>query len=321
MYHYHPVHNEASAAARIGVRMVMGVAMFSWDVDLSIRSVEDALRRWHGHRGIIRVSPAPHAPYTVSPDLWREASRLRDEGDERYGDMGRVVLTSHILEDWREPGLVREKFGVEVPEDSIYLYLDRLGVLSPYFVASHSIHMNDRDFEIVSKRGVKVVHVPVANLKLGMGIANIPRLLDGGVVVGIGTDGPASNNTLDIIESMKVAALLQKGLNRDPTLLPAESVYKMATYDGARALGYDDLGFIRPGYLADIILVDRNAVNLAPLHSVYSHMVYALRPCNVDTVIVNGDIVLENRVLRNIDLEDLLRRVERRASELRESVS
>ena len=320
MYHYHPDYNEASAAVKAGIRMVMGVAMFSWAMEDSIRNVDDALRRWHGYNGIIKVSPAPHAPYTVSPELWREAERLRREGDSRYGDMGRVVLNTHVLEDWREPDMVRRQFNVDVPDDSLYLYLEKLGVLSPYFVAAHSIHMNDRDFEVASRHGVKIIHNPVANLKLGMGIADVPRMFEYGITVGLGTDGPASNNTLDLIESMKVASLLHKGVNRDPTLIPARKAFEMATYSGASSLGYRDLGVIRKGFLADIILIDHRRPNLTPLYDVYSHLVYALKSSNVETVIVNGEVVVEDRVVKTIDVEDLMDRVGKRVLELRDAL-
>jgi len=320
MYHYHPEHNEASAALKAGLRMVMGIAMFSWDMEGSINNVEDALKRWHGVGDLIKVSPSPHAPYTVSPDLWREAERLRKEGDDRYCSKGSVIITTHVLEDWREPELVKKQFGVEIPRDSIYLYLEGLGVLSPRFTAAHSIHMNETDYEVAARNGVKIVHNPVANLKLGMGIADVPRMLSHGITVGLGTDGPASNNTLDLIETMKFASLLPKGVGRDPTLLPAKKVFEMATYGGASALGYNDLGLIKPGFLADLILINRRHPNLTPLFDVYSHLVYALRASDVETVIVNGQLVMENRVVKTLDMEDLLRHVEKRAFELRDIV-
>lgn len=320
MYHYHKEHNEASAALQVGIRMVMGVAMFSWDMEGSIKNAEDALDRWHGREGLVKVSLSPHAPYTVSPELWKEAERIRKGADERLGSKGSVVITTHVLEDWREPELVKNQFKVDIPSDSIYLYLDKLGVLSPRFTAAHSIHMNEVDYEVASRRGVKIVHNPVANLKLGMGIANVPKMHEYRMTVGLGTDGPASNNTLDLIETMKYASLLPKGLHRDPTLLNAKKVFEMATVDGARTLGYDDLGLIKPGYLADIVIIDRRRVNLTPLYDVYSHIVYAMRASDVETVIVNGDLVVEDRVVKGVDVHDLMRRVEHRAFEIRESL-
>ena len=319
MYHYDPEHNEASAAARAGLRIVMGVAMFYWDEEGSVSRVRDALSRWHARDDLVRVSISPHAPYTVSPDMWRVAEELRREWSARSGVP--VTITSHLVEDWDEPRLVRERFGVDIPDGSIYKYLDGLGVLSRYFVAAHSIHMNDVDFEVASERGVNIVHNPVANLKLGMGIADVPRMLRSGINVGLGTDGPASNNTLDMFETMKVTALLHKGSYRDPSLLPAKKVFEMATVDGARALGYNDLGLLREGYLADIIVIDYRKPSSMPLFNIYSHLVYVFRPGNIDMVIVNGEVLVEDGKYSKMDVDELVDRASRRAHELAGEVS
>jgi len=314
MYHYNRLHNEASAALKVGLRMVMGVAMFYWDEEGSIKNVEDALRHWHGRGGLVRVSVSPHAPYTVSPGLWKAAEDIRRVWSIESGFP--VTITSHVVEDWNEPSLVKERFNVDVPDGSIYKYLDNLGVLSRFFVAAHSIHMNDLDFEVAAERRVNVIHNPVANLKLGMGIADIPKMLRYGINVGLGTDGPASNNSLDMFETMKVAALLHKGVYKDPTIMDAKSVFRMATLNNALALGYRDLGLIREGYLADIVILNYFSPNSTPIYDFYSHLVYVFKPFNVDTVIVNGDIVVEGGVFIKLDVNSLLERVSRRSREL-----
>lgn len=318
MYHYHREHNEASAVIKLGQRIVMGVAMFYWDEEGSINRVEDALRHWHGKDGLVRVSISPHAPYTVSPKLWRVAEEIRRDWERESGIP--VTLTSHIVEDWNEPAIVEERFNVEVPNGSIYMYLDGLGVVSDRLVAAHSIHMNEYDYEVVSRRGSHIIHNPIANLKLGMGVANVPKMLEMGINVGLGTDGPASNNTLDMFETMKINSLLHKGVNRDPTLVSARESFKMATINNAVALGYNDLGLLKEGYLADILIIDFKRPNSIPLYNVYSHLVYALGPQNIDTVIVNGEIVVENGGIKGVDLEDLFRRVSRRAYEIAREV-
>jgi 5-methylthioadenosine/S-adenosylhomocysteine deaminase len=318
LYLYSSDHNEITAALKSRIRMVFGVAIFSWDIEGSLSNVRDAFNKWFGSGGgLIRVAPAPHAPYTVSPDDWRIAEGLRREYDEKFGgDSYHVILMTHVLEDWREPGLIRERFGVEVPDNSVYKYLENLGVLSPHFLAAHSIHMNDIDYTIASRNGVKVAHNPVANLKLGMGLANIVEMMRNDILVSLGTDGPASNNTLDLIETMKYASLLPKGFFRDPTVPKAKDVFDMATINGAIALGFEDLGAIRKGYLADIIIIDRKRPNLTPLHNIFSNIIYSLKASDVDTVIVNGDIVVEKRRLKYIDLDDIMSKVDRRAFEI-----
>jgi len=190
------------------------IAIFSWDREGTLRNFVDAVRRFHGREGRIRIASSPHAPYTVDPELWKESEMLRREYEERLGDAGPIILATHLAEDWREdwrePEMVRERFGVEVPGGSIVKYLDDLGVIHDEFLGAHGIHLNDLDIEILARRGAKIAHNPVANMKLGMGYADTPRLLDAGVVVGLGTDGPASNNTLDMVETMKFAALINK---------------------------------------------------------------------------------------------------------------
>lgn len=317
LYYYYPDHNEASAALKAKLRLIFGVAMFSWDEDKSIKNVEDALKKWHGAgNGLIRVSLSPHATYTVSPKLWKEVERLRKFGEEKYGEKGRVIVTSHVLEDWNEVKMVKEKFNVDIPQGSMYRYLDDLGVLSPHFLAAHSIHMNDVDFEVVRRRGVKIAHNPVANLKLAMGIANIPKMLEYGINVSLGTDGPASNNTLDLIETMKVTALIHKEMAKNPTVLPANSVFKMATEYGANSIGYENLGVIRKDAIADIVLINLKKPNLTPFFDPFSHLVYALKSADVDTVIVDGELVVEDAVLKTIDLEELLEKASKRSFEI-----
>jgi 5-methylthioadenosine/S-adenosylhomocysteine deaminase len=155
---------------------------------------------------------------------------------------------------------------------------------------------------ILSKRGVNVVHVPVANMKLGEGAAKVKDLMDLGVNVCLGTDGPASNNTLDMFETMKIAALLQKHTYRDPTVLPAYEVLKMATINSAKALGpAKEIGSIEVGKKADLILVDLSKPHLKPLHNIYAGLVYAVRGNDVDTVIVDGKVLMENKQVKGLD--------------------
>ena len=318
MYHYHPMKNEATALLKIGLRGTIGIAIFTWDPEGSLNNFKDAVKRYHGKNGLIRIASCPHAPYTVDPDLWRESEELRRELNKLYSDRGRIIITSHIAEDWREVDLVRERFNVDIPDGSIMKYLDGLGVLSSDFLAAHAIHLTDLDIEIMKKYDVKIAHNPVANMKLGMGYADTPRLLNEGLKVSLGTDGPASNNTLDLIETMKFAALINKTLKRDPTVTSAREVFKMATYYGAINLGYKDLGIIDKGYLADIVLVDFQKPHLTPVYDVYSHLVYAAKSSDVDTVIIDGKIVYEDKRFIGVDVEDIREKVIKRSMELAE---
>jgi len=320
MYHYHPERSEATALLKTGMRGTVGIAIFSWDREGTLRNFVDAVRRFHGREGRIRIASSPHAPYTVDPELWKESEMLRREYEERLGDAGPIILATHLAEDWREPEMVRERFGVEVPGGSIVKYLDDLGVIHDEFLGAHGIHLNDLDIEILARRGAKIAHNPVANMKLGMGYADTPRLLDAGVVVGLGTDGPASNNTLDMVETMKFAALINKPLKRDPRVTPARTVFRMATEYGAICLGYDDLGRIEEGYRADITVIDMDKPHLTPVYDVYSHIVYALRSSDVYATIVDGKVLYEDGEYATIDIDDVMERVRRRSMELYEEV-
>ena len=320
MYHYFPDRNEATALLKMGMRGTIGIAIFTWDPKGSLNNFEDAVKRYHGKDGLVRIASCPHAPYTVDPELWIESEELRRRLDDKYGDDGKIIVTSHIAEDWREVELVRERFNVDIPDGSILKYLDGLGVLSSDFLAAHAIHLTDKDIDVMVNRGVKVAHNPVANMKLGMGIADTPKLLSRGIYVSLGTDGPASNNTLDLIETMKFAALVNKPIKRDPRVTPARTVFRMATEYGALNLGYKDLGKIDIGYLADITIIDLRKPHLTPIYDIYSHIAYSLKASDVDTVIINGKIVYENRSFKNIDIYSLMERVERRSYEIAEKV-
>ena len=309
LYHYHPDKNEASGILKAGLRGVVGIAVFSWKREECLRNVRNALSRWHGKEGLIRIAVGPHAPYTVDPDLWVEVYELRKWADEKYGDKGKVLITTHVAEDPNEAKITSEKFGVEIPGNSMFKYLDNLGVLDQNVLAAHAIHVTDDDINVIKRTGVKISHNPISNMKLGMGIAPINKMLLRGINVSLGTDGPASNNTLDMFETMKIAALLQKVVSMDPTALPAKTAFKMATEYGATALHIPNVGRIEEGYLADIILVDILRPHLMPLYDPYSHLVYSVRSLDVDTVIVNGKILVRNKKLVSVNLDDIFKEV------------
>lgn len=319
MYHYHSENNEASGMIKVGLRGNIGVAIFTWSKDKNIREFWDAMKKWHGKEDLIRVSLGPHAPYTVDPDTWNMLEEIRKEASSKYGRYGDVIISSHIAEDWNEINMVEDRFNVKVPGKSLFKYLEQFKVLSDKFLAAHAIHLNSTDVDIIKKYGVGIAHNPVANMKLGMGIADVPRLLENGIRVSLGTDGPASNNSLDMFETMKIAALIHKPMRRDPTILPANIVFRMATEYGALNLGYNDIGKIKPGYKADIVLIDRRKPNLIPVYDIYSHLVYSTRGCDVDMVIINGKIVYDGG-FPNINVEEIYYKVEKRVNEIIEEV-
>jgi len=159
----------------------------------------------------------------------------------------------------------------------------------------------------LAERGVKVVHCPVSNLKLGAGVAPIPKMLERGVTVALGTDGACSNNSLNMFTAMKLAALLHKGVCRDPSLVKAEEALKMATVNGAAALGLDkSLGKLEPGFKADLVAFDFSHPHLKPLYDEVSHLVYAARSRDVKHMLVDGRLVVEDGVFKVLDVEEVV---------------
>lgn len=311
MYFYSNEGSELHAFEKVGVRATVGHGFFEKTVENGLKVTEEMAKRWHGKdEGRLRVSICPHAPYSTGPKSYVMAYELQKKLNNIYGDRGEIILHTHVAESREEASVVKEAFNVDVL-GGVVVYLSRLGVLSNAILMAHAIHLTEQDIGVMKVFDVKPSLNPVSNLKLGMGVADCMKLLEYGLKVSLGTDGPASNNTLDMFETMKIMSLLVKGLNCDPILLPSREAFKLATEYGAKALGYDDLGAIRPGYLADIVILDLNQPHARPIHDIYAHLIYSVRATDVKTVIVNGKIVLENRRFPGVDILNFLDEVER----------
>jgi len=320
MYHYMPRENEAKALAEAGVRGVVGHVCFSWRKDEDRRALEDLAKNWHDKAGgLIRVSVDPHAPYTVDPEYMKELKILREELNRKYGSKNApIIWHMHVAETFDEADKIRKAFNVDVG-GGVMEYLDSLGVLNEHVIAAHCVALTDRDMAVMKARGVKASHNPVSNLKLASGISPVPKMLQHGVTVSLGTDSPCSNNAADMFEVMKVAALLHKGVNRNPTVLSAQQVLKMATLDGARALCWDnEIGSIEVGKRADLAIINFEKPHLCPLYNEFSHLVYAAKSSDVETVIINGKIVMENRRLTTLDVYKVMEMVEKAKNRLLE---
>ncbi|MEM3046565.1 MAG: amidohydrolase, partial [Candidatus Bathyarchaeia archaeon] len=241
MYHYRPGLNEAKAFADAGARAAVGHVCFSWRKDEDRRMLRDLAEEWHGAlNGLIRATVDPHAPYTVDPAYMQELHQVRLDLNERFGSAQQPILTHmHLAETMDEAQKTRRAHQLQA-EASIVQYLDELGVLDSNILAAHCVHLTGEDVWTLAARGVSVAHCPVSNLKLASGVAPIPRLLEAGVKVGIGTDSSCSNNSSDMFEAVKVTALLHKGVSLNPTVMNAETVLRMVTIEGAKALRWDN---------------------------------------------------------------------------------
>lgn len=313
MYHYTDEYNEARAFAEAGLRGVVGHVCFSWRKKQDRKALQSLARSWHNKKdGLMRVSVDPHAPYTVDPEYMRELKVFTQELNEKYGsENAPIIWHTHVAETADEPEKIRKAFNVAF-RGGVVEYLDDLGVLSSDVVAAHCVHLTERDLEILKKRKVKVAHNPISNLKLASGVSSTPRLLKKGVTVSLGTDSSCSNNSSDMFEVMKVAALLHKGVSRDPTALSAAQVLRMATINGAEALGWDrEIGSIESGKKADLVIVDFKKPHLTPVYNETSHLVYSVKNADVDTVIVNGEIVMEDREIKTVNVDEVMELVEK----------
>ena len=252
---------------------------------------------------LITPSVAAHSPYSVSAANLVKEAELAEEYE--------VSMQIHLAETtWEVEKLLGEK-GV-----SPVAYLADLGVLSERTVAAHCVHVSSEDIELLAEFEAGVSHNPVSNLKLASGVSPVPAMVAAGVKVGLGTDGAASNNTLDLLRDMQLAALLHKGITGDPTVLPARTMLELLTINGARVLGLENIGTLVEGREADLICVAVDGPHTAPMYDPFSHLVFAARSSDVRHVMIHGQVVVRNHELQTMDRE----RIEAHAREFSENV-
>lgn len=285
------------AQGLIGLDRVKGAA--------GLNESKNIVSAWHGAgEGRISMMLGPHAPYTCPPEYLREVI-------ETAATLN-VPLHIHLAETRGEVQACLAKY-----DQSPVQLMESIGLFTQKVLAAHCVHLNNDEVAILAARKVAVVHNPGSNLKLGSGIAPLADLLAAGALVALGTDGAASNNNLDMLEEMRLAALLAKGVNEDPTLLPAMQAIKLATINGARALCLEDgLGELKDGAPADLIMLDLDRPHLHPRHDLNAHLVYAANAADVEMVMIKGKILMEQRKLLTIDEERVLFEADARAARL-----
>jgi 5-methylthioadenosine/S-adenosylhomocysteine deaminase len=320
---------EGKAIAEVGIRGMLGSPCVSWRSKESIQEAKEAARELHGkYDGLLRVAMMPHSPYTVDPELMITMRELANELNKIYGSPDcPVIMHTHVAEtqdDWRNAvnqAEQWEKEGIDThairESSSPVEYLDKLGMFTNAetcigdFLAAHCVWLSKKDIEIIRDRSVHVVHNPESNLKLGSGIGSFADLKSAGVSISLGTDGACSNNTLNMFNAIRMAALIHKGYNLDPTLFPASYVMQLATINGAKALLWNQIGSLAVGKKADLITVDLRKPHLSPLHNEISHLVYAAHGSDVSETIVNGKLIVENQKILTINIEELLDEAEK----------
>jgi 5-methylthioadenosine/S-adenosylhomocysteine deaminase len=294
----------ADATAEAGMRAVCSQSVMKFPTpdaqsyEESIAYCRDYIQRWKGHPLIV-PSVAPHAVYTCTPEIFRATAELAIEFD--------VPLHTHLSETSFEVENVRREHGMPVIP-----YVKKMDLFNAKVLAAHCVYIDEGEMRTLKHANAGVAHNPSSNLKLASGIAPVKKMLENGLNVGIGTDGPASNNDLDMFEELRLAALLAKGSSGDPTALPAQMALLMATRLGAQAMHIGDItGSLEPGKRADLILVD-----LLPLHNspryrrhpqgTYAQVVYASKSTDVTDVMINGQWVMRDHKLLTLDEESLM---------------
>jgi 5-methylthioadenosine/S-adenosylhomocysteine deaminase len=290
----------AKATREAGMRALLAQGILDFPTPDS-SSPEEGLKRirnfieTHSGSSLIRPTLFAHALYTCSPELLERCRVLAG----RYG----APWVIHLGETQSEVEEVLKKYGRRP-----VMQMEQMGLLSSDLIACHCVWLTEGEMDLLARRGVRVVHNPESNMKLAAGVAPIPDLLRRGVRVGLGTDGCASNNNLDMFQEMDMAAKVHKVHRLDPTVMPAETVLEMATLGGARVLGMEgEIGSLEVGKRADVIILDLEKPHLQPVYNVVSQLVYAAIGADVRDVIIDGKPVMRNRRLLTLNEEEILR--------------
>ena len=292
----------AEATKEAGMRALVGEVLYDFPspnygpVEAGLKYTESLIEKWQDDP-LITIAVEPHSPYLCSPELLAKAKAIAD----RHG----APLIMHVSESKDEVSQVKERFG-RTP----VVHLAEIGFLDPRLIAVHCVAVTQEEMSLLKEFSVKVAHDPESTMKLASGLTPVPEMLEQGITVGIGTDGCASNNNLDMFQEMDTVAKVHKVQTLDPTVMDALTVVRMATIDGARVLGLEDeIGSLEPGKRADIIIIDTNRPHLTPMYNVYSHLVYAVSGNDVVTSIVNGKVLMENRRLTTLDVDEVMQSV------------
>jgi 5-methylthioadenosine/S-adenosylhomocysteine deaminase len=297
MYFYEDAAGETTK--KIGMRAVLGVGLLDFPTKSAstteeyFANAESFIKGWKGNN-LITPCIAPHALYSCGPGTLKRARRVADSYD--------IPIHIHLSETKWEVQEIRDRFGMSPVE-----YLESLGFLDERVLAAHCVWLTDHEIEILAKKKVGVSHCVESNLKLASGIAPVVRMLMSGVKVTFGTDGAASNNDLNIISEMSTAAKLHKAVSEDPTALDAKTALLMATRWGAEVLGLGAItGSIEKGKAADLVMASLNKPHLTPMYNAYSHIVYSMRPSDVEMVMVDGKVVVNEGKLTTVDEAEIL---------------
>lgn len=307
---YFHMHDAARAVEDTGIRAVLSWGMVGFNEDVrqsGICNTQSFVSRWHAQAdGRITTTLGPHAPYTCPVDYLEQIIGLSSDLQ--------VPIQIHLCETKVEvdDSLAEHKC-------SPIALVEACGLFHRPVLAAHCVHVTDEDIQLMKQYNVRVAHNPQSNLKLGSGVAPVVKMKAAGLTVGLGTDGAASNNNLDMFEELRLAATLHKGVALDPTVIPAAEAFDMATVDSAQAVFLGEKhGQLIPGAVADITLLDRNSPHFLPTFDLLSNVVYAAGADDVTDVFVNGKQLLSNRTPLTIDVERVTSEVRKLEEQLKQ---
>jgi 5-methylthioadenosine/S-adenosylhomocysteine deaminase len=294
----YPFVDAAARASRdTGMRAVLSRGLTGGADDTAggerrLREAFGEIEKWKGTENITFML-APHAPYTCDKGFQGEVTAEAKRLDLR--------IHTHISESRSEIETIKERYGCTPPE-----LMDETGLLTDKTIAAHCVHLTDSDIGILAKRGVSVVTNPVSNLKLANGVAPVPKLMKAGVNIALGTDGASSNNALNMFRELGLVTIVHKGITGDPQAVTAREGFDMATKNGAKALGLHHIGEIKVGMTADLAILDLDRPNMQPLNDPIAALCYSANGSEVETVMVGGKILMENREFTTIDREKVM---------------
>jgi 5-methylthioadenosine/S-adenosylhomocysteine deaminase len=300
----------ARAAKEAGMRCLVGEVLYDFDspnygkMENGLKYTEDLINKWQDDP-LVSIAVEPHSLFTCNPELLSRSNELA----LKYN----VPLIIHVAETISEIDEVKKRYGKSPVE-----HLKSLGLLGPQLIADHCVHLGQEDIGLFAENKVKAIHNPESNMKLASGIAPVPAMLKSNVTVGLGTDGCASNNNLDLFAEMDMAAKLHKINTMDTTVMDAVTVMRMATIEGAKALGMGKIiGSLEKAKKADVIILDTKKPHLTPMYNPFSHLVYSARGNDVTHCIINGQVLMEDRKILGIDLYGIMEKARQKSEDVR----
>lgn len=305
---YYEMDKVGDAAIEAGIRGVLtrGMTDVDGEGEAKLKEFDDLYKNYQNKaNGRIRVVPAPHAIYTCSTEFLKEIAK---RSLERYDSLIHIHLSETITEVENS----KKEYGMTPIE-----YVNSLGLLDSQIIAAHCVHITDEEIELVKDKKFFPVYNPSSNLKLASGFTPVDKLLKNNITMAMGTDGDSSNNNQDFVEEMHIGGIVNKAVTMNEKAVPAIEILKMATVNGARALGFENLGLIKEGYLADLTIFDLDSNSFTPRNNLISALVYSANSSDVEAVICDGDFIMKNREIVKLDEEKVRQVVNERWEDIK----